>query len=63
MLLAQLRCGGCLQPFTANPRSVPNWRGAPACQRCWERANNLRIQLGLQPWDTPTDAYPTESGD
>lgn len=58
MLLAVLHCGGCGHRFTANVRTVPNWRGAPACESCWDRTNALRIQLGMQPWDTPADAYP-----
>lgn len=61
-LWVELRCGGCARPFTGNARSVPQWNGAPACPRCWDRANSLRVQLGMQPWDCPADAYPTTEG-
>lgn len=59
-LWAQLTCGGCGRGFTGNARSVPNWNSAPACPSCWRRVNDLRTQLGLAAWDTPTDAYPIE---
>jgi hypothetical protein len=53
----QLRCGGCGAGFTGNARSVPQWKDQPACSTCWQRINDLRIRIGLSPWDTPVDAY------
>lgn len=55
-----LSCGGCGTPFTGNARSVPQWRDAPCCPTCWGRINDLRVRVGMQPWDTPADAYPEE---
>jgi hypothetical protein len=56
----QLRCGGCAGSFTGNARSVPQWKDVPACPTCWQRINDLRVRVGMPPWDTPVDAYPEE---
>lgn len=57
-----VRCGGCGQSFTANARSVPNWKGEPACKPCWDRVNRLRASLGLEVWEAPAGAYPDVGG-
>lgn len=50
----------CGRRFTGNARSVPQWRGVPACPTCWSKVNALRARLGESPWDTPSDAYPDQ---
>jgi hypothetical protein len=59
MLLVALYCGGCKRQFEANARSVPVLKGSPACRSCWGLINERRMQLGLEPWETPQDAYPS----
>jgi hypothetical protein len=57
-LWVSLHCGGCRKPFTGNAKCVPQYNEKPACPQCWEKINGLRVQMGLQPWDLPKDAYP-----
>jgi hypothetical protein len=58
-LFAALVCGGCGRPFTANARTVPCFKGVPACRGCWDRVNGLRVRLGYGAWDRP-DCYPSD---
>lgn len=58
-LYAALTCGGCGRRFEANVYSVPNFRGAPACQPCMDQLNGLRDRLGINRWTYPENTYPT----
>jgi hypothetical protein len=58
-------CFGCRRLFTYNPVRVPSVPGhlsgtgtrEPICADCIERANPLRIKIGLPPIVPAPDAY------
>lgn len=52
-------CALCGRPFGFNPNLVPSIRKTPGgpkepvCSGCHERANQIRVENGLEPWPPP----------